>query len=154
MTSGRPTVFAHPRLIPETSMSRRRITLLLAGLTLSLAGCARRSSLSEPQNADRYIITAQELERVHEITLYEAVAKLRPHFLRSRTITAYGKPERVPVHLYVDGDKMDSLDDLRRLTPSAVQEVRFYEPQIANTIFMGGNNAGGVVAVTLKSTGT
>jgi len=134
-------------------MLRRSLTLLLAGLTLS-AGCARRSAVPEPQNADRYIITAQELEKVHEITLYEAVAKLRPHFLHSRTVTAYGKPERVPVHLYVDGDRMDSIDDLRRLSPASVQEVRFYEPQLANTIFMGGNNAGGVVAVTLKSTGS
>lgn len=135
-------------------MWHRRILLLLAGLSISTAGCARRLPPADALPPDRYIITSQELEKAHELTLYEAVARLRPHFLRSRTISAYGKPETVPVHLYVDGDKMDSIDDLRRLTPASVQEVRFYEPQIANTIFMGGNNAGGVVAVILKSTGT
>ena len=47
-------------------------------------------------------------------------------------------------------EKMDSVDDLRRLFPSDVQEVRFYEPQLANTHFARYNNAGGAIAVVLK----
>jgi hypothetical protein len=130
-------------------MWSRRVTFLLA-LILS-TGCGQRSGSPEPKTVDRYVITAQELEKAPELTLYDAIARLRPHFLKSRTITAYGRPETVPVHLYVDGDKMDSLDDLRRLSPANVQEVRFYEPQKANTVFAGANNAGGAIAVILKS---
>jgi hypothetical protein len=52
--------------------------------------------------------------------------------------------------LYVDGDAMDSIDDLRRLSPAEVMEVRFYEPQLANTYFARRNNAGGAIAVTLR----
>ena len=128
----------------------RRVPFLLALLGTVITACAPHSA-PEPKNGDRYVITENELEKAPELTLYEAVARLRPHFLRSRTITAYGKPAPVPVHLYVDGDKMDSIDDLRRLSPKMVQEVRFYEPQTANTIFAGANNAGGAIAVILKS---
>ena len=131
-------------------MWSRRVSYFLAVLGIVTSGCARHSSSPEPRSGDRYVITAEELEKAKELTLYDAVARLRPHFLRSRTVTAYGKPESVPVHLYVDGDKMDSLDDLRRLSPANVQEVRFYEPQLANTIFAGANNAGGAIAVILK----
>jgi hypothetical protein len=132
-------------------MWSRRVLTLVPALAIAAAACTPPSGSPEPRNGDRYVITAAELEKAPELTLYEAVARLRPHFLRSRTISAYGRPETVPVHLYVDGDKMDSLDDLRRLSPGAVQEVRFYEPQKANTVFAGANNAGGAIAVILKS---
>jgi hypothetical protein len=131
-------------------MWSRRATFLLAFSGIVSTGCGHRTGSAEPTPVDRYVITAQELERAPELTLYDAIARLRPHFLRSRTIMASGKPESVPVHLYVDGDKMDSIDDLRRLSPTNVQEVRFYEPQKANTIFAGANNAGGAIAVILK----
>jgi len=128
----------------------RRVPVLLALLGTVTTACAPHSA-PEPRNGDRYVITEQELETAREVTLYDAIARLRPHFLRSRTISAYGRPETVPVHLYVDGDKMESLDDLRRFSPGSVHEVRFYEPQNANTIFAGANNAGGAIAVILKS---
>ena len=131
-------------------MWSRRVTLLLAFTGIISTACGQRPGAPEPKNVDRYLITEQELGKATELTLYDAIARLRPHMLKSRTNVAYGKPESVPVHLYVDGDKMDSLDDLRRLSPGSVQEVRFYEPQKANTVFAGANNAGGAIAVILK----
>ena len=131
-------------------MRDRRVTFLLALFGAASLGCTPHSA-PEPRDGDRYVITTNELQQAPELTLYDAVARLRPHFLRSRTITAYGKPAPVPVRLYVDGDKMDSVDELRRLSPKNVQEVRFYEPQLANTIFAGSDNAGGAIAVILKS---
>jgi hypothetical protein len=128
---------------------RRWRLLLPATFGILLIGCVHRGATS-PERGDRYVITAAELERVPEFNLYDVVARLRPHFLRSRTIVADGRPAITPVHLYVDGELMDSIDDLRRVPPSHVREVRFYEPQIANTRFAGSNNAGGVVAVLLK----
>lgn len=132
-------------------MWTRRISLFVAAIGIvATAGCVRRGA-TPPPTPERYLISTAELENAKELTLYEAIVRLRPHFLRSRTEHAYGRPASVPVHLYVDGDKMDSLDDLRRLNPANVLEVRFYEPQIANTVFAGANNAGGVIAVILKT---
>lgn len=123
--------------------------LSLALLGCTLLGCVRPGAVAPP-NGGRYLITEAELVDATDLTLYEAVRRLRPHFLRSRTATVEGRSLVYPVMLYVDGEKMDSLDDLRRLSCDVVKEVRFYEPQLANTHFGRYNNAGGAIAVTLK----
>jgi hypothetical protein len=124
--------------------------VVLAGVLSSFVlGCYSRSRAAQPQGG-RYLITQQELNTMSSMTLYEAVAKLRPHFLRNRSSTAFGKNPGRQLMLYVNGEKMDGVDDLRRLWPSDVAEVRFYEPQLANTYFARYNNAGGAIAVTLR----
>lgn len=128
-------------------MSRTVIALALVAVA---GGCVRKGSVPPP-NGGHDVITAEELELVHDGSLYDAVRRLRPNFLKSRTITAYGRAESVPLMLYVDGEKMDSVDDLRRFTTAEVFEVRFYEPQLANARFGRYNNAGGAIAVMLKS---
>lgn len=129
-------------------MGDRRVLFALALCGAVISGCAR----PDPPRAlstEHYVITEAELQRVSDLTLYDAVRTLRPHFLRSRAVTAHGRPG-YPLMLYVDGDKMESIDHLRSLWPAAVAEVRFYEPQLANTRFGMYNNAGGAVAVILK----
>lgn len=120
----------------------------LVVLGIALVACVRAGSVA-PQNGGHYMIDAAELEQVADLTLYDAVHRLRPHFLRSRAQTAQGRAH-YPLNLYVDGDRMDSLDDLRRLSAADALEVRFYEPQLANAHFGRFNNAGGAIAVTLK----
>ena len=129
-------------------MRIRHLGLLLA-LGTSMAACFH---VSRPpvQSGGHDLITQQELERYSDLTLYDAVSKLRPHFLRNRSVSAHGKAATRQLMLYVNGEKMDSVDDLRRLYPSDVQEVRFFEPQLANTYFARYNNAGGAIAVTLR----
>ncbi len=121
------------------------IVLLVIG-----AGCVRPGAPPRVPRAHD-VISVEELDRVRENNLLDAVARLRPHFLRSRAITAYGRPATAPLMLYVDGEKMDGVDFLRRLSPGEVLEVRFYEPQVANTRFARYNNAGGAIAVILKT---
>lgn len=127
-----------------------RLVFTCALLGVSLAGCYR---LRAPADVGgRYLITQEELERYKDRTLYDAVSKLRPHFLKNRSVTAYGKGATHQMQLYVNGEKMDGIDDMRRLWPSDVAEVRFYEPQLANAYFARYNNAGGAIAVKLRWT--
>lgn len=126
---------------------RHGVSVLLLGMTIS--GCYQPRRNVVP-NGGRFVITQQELDKVSDLTLYEAVAKLRPHFLRNRSSTAYGKAPTRQLMLYVNGERMESVDDMRRMWPSDVEEVRFYEPQLANTYFARYNNAGGAIAVTLR----
>lgn len=131
-----------------------RFSRILLGGTLVgglLTACVHQGAVA-PVTGGHDLITADELEAAGANTLYEAVAKLRPHFLKSRTVTAYGRPATSPLMLYVDGEKMESIDDLRHLPLLEVKEVRFYEPQIANQRFARYNNAGGAIAVLLKQT--
>jgi hypothetical protein len=129
-----------------------RIKGLILGCALvggSALGCVRHGAPT-PVRGGHDVITVEELAHVREISLYDAVRRLRPHMLRSRAVTAAGKAPSAPLMLYVDGDKRDSIDDLRAISPDEVWEVRFYEPQIANTRFARYNNAGGAIAVVLK----
>jgi hypothetical protein len=130
-------------------MRINHIVLALALSSGSIAGCVHQGAVAPP-NGGHDLITAEELARVHDYTLYDAIRRLRPNFLKSRSVTAYGKPASSPLMLYVDGEKMDSIDDLRRISPAEVFEVRFYEPQIANTRFARYDNSGGAIAVILK----
>lgn len=123
--------------------------LLLCALVGIPMGCVRKGA-SAPARGTHDVITRAELDRAPEFNLYEAIYKIRPHFLRNRSTTAHGKNASRPLMLYVNGEKMDSVDDLRRLSPTEVEEVRFYEPQMANLHFARYNNAGGAIAVTLR----
>ena len=125
---------------------------IVGGLLVAIvvSGCISGRGSRPVESGGRYLITQAELDAVAANTMYDAVLKLRPHFLRNRTVTAAGKAATRQLMLYVNGEKMDSVDDLRRLSPSEVMEVRFYEPQIANTYFARYNNAGGAIAVRLR----
>jgi hypothetical protein len=127
---------------------RSVVGLLVAAVMLS--GCFRGRVARPVENGGRYLITQAELDAVAATSMYDAVLKLRPHFLRNRTVVAHGKEANGPLMLYVDGERMESLDDLRRLVPAEVMEVRFYEPAQANTYFARYNNAGGAISVKLR----
>ena len=127
-----------------------RVSRLLVGFALGagLATCGAPKKVGVPPA--RYLITTDELSHSSEIFLYDAIRRVRPNFLQPRGVAAFGAPQTTELSLYVNGERMDSIDDLRRISCTEVLEVRFYEPQLANTKFAGHNNAGGAIAVTLR----
>lgn len=122
------------------------IGLIVVGVT---GGCGHPTRL-QPVMPAHDLIAADELAHSTEIYLYDAIRRLRPAFLKTRGVPAYGAPETTVLTLYVDGQRMDSIDDLRRISCDEVLEVRFYEPHAANAKFAAHNNSGGAIAVTLK----
>ena len=127
-----------------------RTALVLTLAAVGATACTPRAQSASPLAAHDFI-AADELAHSTDLTLYDAIRRLRPNFLKPRGVAAYGAPETTVLTLYVDGQRMDSIDDLRRISCNEVAEVRFYEPQVANTKFAGHNNAGGAIAVTLKA---
>jgi hypothetical protein len=124
------------------------IGLLVVAVMLS--GCFRGRSARPVEPGGHYLITQAELDAVAANSMYDAVLRLRPHFLRNRTVAAHGKDANAPLMLYVNGERMESIDDLRRLVPAEVMEVRFYEPAQANAYFARYNNAGGAISIRLR----
>lgn len=127
-----------------------RTFLVLAAAAAGGAACTHRAQSAQPLAAHDFI-AADELAHSTDLTLYDAIRRLRPNFLKPRGLAAYGAPETTVITVYVDGQRMDSVDDLRRISCDEVAEVRFYEPQVANAKFAGHNNAGGAIAVMLKA---
>lgn len=120
-------------------------------LVAGASACVRPGAGAPQPRRAHDLITAEELDRARENNLFDAVARLRPHMLRNRTSLAYGRDATAPVMVYVDGEKMDGLDFLRRLATTEVQEVRYFEPQVANTRFARYNNAGGAISIVLRT---
>lgn len=114
------------------------------------SGCLGGRGARPVQSGGHYLITQSELDAVAANSMYDAVLKLRPHFFRNRTVAAHGKAARSPLMLYVNGERMESVDDLRHFSPAEVLEVRFYEPQLANAYFARYNNAGGAISIRLR----
>ena len=115
-----------------------------AASTVTAANAARGTT-----GASRYLVTEQELTNAGDRSAYEVLQQVRPSFLRSRDIQTTSNPYPAPVDVFVDGGRTEGLDALKNIRASTVKEMRFYEPQDANTKFGTGHN-GGVIAVTLK----
>lgn len=115
---------------------------LLAASVVLFAGCASAGSTAKSQ---RNVITTAELVQAGDVSVYEALDKLRPQFLRSRSAVG---TNAAPVRVYIGGLQMEGLDHLREIMARAVKEVRYLEPQQANARF-GGNNSSGAIVVTM-----
>lgn len=132
------------------------ITLISA---VVVTGCASGGSSATTANvasaargttgASRYLVTQEELAGVGDRSAYEALQQLRPAFLHSRDTQTSSNPIPAAIDVFVDGGRTEGLDALRNIRASTVKEMRFYEPQDANTKFGTGHN-GGVIAVVLK----
>ena len=140
-------------------MQRTRILITLVSAAVIGAGCAsggKTASTGTSANAtrgtvgaSRYLVTEDELVNVGDRSAYEALQQLRPSFLHSRDTQTSRNPIPAPVDVFVDGGRTEGLEALKGIRASTVKEMRFYEPQDANTKFGTGHN-GGVIAVRLK----
>ena len=140
-------------------MHRTRILITLVSAAVIGSGCAsggKTASTAASANAtrgtasaSRYLVTEEELVSVGDRSAYEALQQLRPSFLHSRDTQTSSHPILVPVDVFVDGGRTEGLEALKGIRASTVKEMRFYEPQDANTKFGTGHN-GGVIAVRLK----
>ena len=139
-------------------MHRTRTIITLISAALLGAGCASGGSTASTAaaatatrgtGASRYLVTQEELVNLGDRTAYEVLQQLRPSFLRSRDQQTSSNPYPAPVDVFVDGGRTEGLDALKNIRASTVKEMRFYEPQDANTKFGTGHN-GGVIAVVLK----
>jgi len=127
--------------------ARTLITFFCAALLT--ASCASSPNAAGGTAGSRYVVTEAELANVGDQSVYDALQQLRPSFLRSRDPQTSSNPVPTPVAVFINGGRTEGLDALRSIRASTVKEMRFYEPQDANTKFGTGHN-GGVIEVTLK----
>src|SRR5258705_5029106 len=110
-----------------------RATLIPIAVALFAAACssatnATGSGATVQQSVGIHdVLTDADLANAKDRTLYDAMQRLRPSFLRSRQVRSPSTPVPEPVHVYIDGSRTEGLEALKLLTPSAVKEVRFYE---------------------------
>ena len=124
----------------------RRTFVLAFALAIS-AGCssATQGSGAGAQSSSK-VLTRQEISTITAQSLYEAIQRLRPEFLRARSTSAPG-PGLYPV-VFVDGIRKGSPDYLRTMNAREVAEVRYLSVQDATTRY-GMDVPAGVLDVKL-----
>jgi len=123
--------------------------LVFAGImATSLLACAAQGAATRGGN--RNLVTAAELETAGDVTLHDALSRVRPTILQPRIGGGTTGVQSVAVSVFYDGlQMMEGLPHLRQISARNIQEVRFLEPQQANARF-GGNHSGGALVVTSK----
>ena len=128
------------------------LVLLLVGACAS--GSAVPASAPGPSSLHRdpSVITQDELmdPAVSELTVYEAILRLRPNFFSTRgtqTIANQGSGESGKVHASIDNAGVVELDQLKRMRASGIIEIRLLSPAAAMQRFGGSSKSGAVITV-------
>lgn len=122
----------------------RRIVLMLAFTTV-LGGCASTGGRSNT-SGNRNVLTLEELVDTNAASIYDAIQRLRPRWLRPRGFTSTGANEGVPV--YRDGVRVGGLSYLHSVQVNAVIEVHYVSASDATTRWGTGNASGAIELIT------
>ena len=125
----------------------RRLLILTAFGIVATTGCASTGAGASAPRTQRNVMTVEELAQAGDVSLYDALERLRPQFLRGRAPLG-STAEAVPVSVYIGDLKMEGVEHLREVMVRAVKQVQYLDAQQANARF-GGNNASGALIVTM-----
>jgi hypothetical protein len=134
-----------------------RVLTVAASITLAV-GCASAGESPASDDAEfisRNLLTAQQIEETRATNAYEAVERLKSHWLRtkgrSQMPSAPGVPqfEENPVLAYLDDQRLGTVDQLRRVEIAAVQYIQYFSPAEASSRW-GFNHGGGVIFVSTR----
>ena len=125
---------------PPTSLRRRAGVSLLLGL---LAGCATTGG---PRPADSDVLTRAEIDESGAETALDAVRRLRPRYLRGRTLVSVTYPQASLPIVYVNGLFRGGLSSLGSILVHDIEEIRYVNPSDATTRW-GTGHPGGVIHV-------
>lgn len=132
----------------EPTMSRSA-TILLAVLVIGLtASCATTTQQGSARRSDRNVLTAEDFQQQSERNLYDAIARMRPNWLRPQGVNLVSSGA-TPVVVYLNNVRMGGVSVLADLPLDEVERVRFVDGTDAATRY-GLNTDGGVIEVTTK----
>ena len=120
--------------------------IVLLFIACALSACA--SSGARPSRSSD-VITAEEIERASVSNAYDAVARLRPAFLRGRGQSSIQNPGSDLPIVYVNGLRTGTIDNLRNIPAQDVQQIRFISATDATTRY-GTGHTGGIIEVTTR----
>lgn len=120
-----------------------RFTVVLAlALAAGVAGCASSGGgSSRPAGSSSTRIVQAELAQLSEMNARQAIERLRPRWMQSRSGDT--------VVLYVDGARRSSVQDLETMRISDIEQMEYMSAGDATTRY-GTGHAGGAILVRTK----
>lgn len=114
-------------------------------LVILVSGCASAGSQSGGGGMDRPITQEEILETEYD-NAYDVVRALRPRWLRPRGGASIEL--ETDVQVYVNGVRRGGTEELRELTATGIQQIRYYDAGEA-TMRFGTGHGSGVIEVIL-----
>jgi len=120
----------------------RRTTVLALALAVGLAGCASSGGggSNRPAGSTTTRIVRAELLPLGQMSAYQAIERLRPRWLQSRSGDV--------VRLYVDGSRRSSPRDLESISIMDLEQMEFMSGSDATTRYGTGHGAGAILVTT------
>lgn len=104
-----------------------------AVMILALTACATATSGTPVASKDPNVITRDEIAKSMESNAFEAVARLRPLFLKSRGRTSINAQGDMHATVFVDGQRYGDVSALRNISTNQIQEIRYLNGPDATT---------------------
>jgi hypothetical protein len=127
------------------SLPARSLFVATVALTLGLAGCAAGGGSGgdgAPRGSTNRIIR-EELVGLQQLDAFQAIQRLRPNWLRTRSGT--------PPQIMVDGTRQaGGLDVLRSYRAVDIEEMRYVNSSDATTRFGTGFDGGAILLTTRR----
>ena len=110
------------------------------------------SAAGATQSRNPDVITADELEdpSIASGDALQAVQRLRPRFLMTHGTVSGNNANAGSVHVSLDGGTLMTVENLSRIRPSSIREIRFLNTADAAQRFGTAANSGGVILVKSK----
>lgn len=142
-------VRARPDSSSNGALFRAFVGALACAFALGLGACASAgsgaASSGERSGGRGDVITSEQLDGVGRISVYDAVRRLRPAWLRNRGYDSF--QQTVAVRVYLDGQSYGLVDDLRNMQTTNVATIRWLDGMAATQRF-GLDHGAGVIMVT------
>ena len=133
--------------------------ILLVVALAGVAACASRGADGANRSVtSRQLLTKEQLEATYATNAYDAVQRLRSQWLQLRGSTQMPtqpggmQTQQNPVLVYLDGQRMGTVDHLRAIEIAAVEYIRYFPPAEASARW-GFNHGGGVIFVSTRPGG-
>ena len=129
--------------------------MLLLAVSLAAACASGGSERTDGQVTSRNILTRDQIESTRSVNAFDAVQKLRSNWMRLRgstqmPATAGGTQfSENQVLVYLDNQRLGTIDALRQIEIAAVQYIQFFPPAEASARW-GFNHGGGVIYVSTR----
>jgi hypothetical protein len=128
----------------------RPFRLLPLLLLFALIGCASTPAGDEARprrQAD--LISSEEIQGARFNNAYDLVQALRPNWIRGRGAQSINDPTAgVPV-VYMDGSRLGAPDQLRQISPTDIESIRFLNATEAQARY-GLGHTGGAIVIAMR----
>lgn len=128
----------------------RRVSFIVTGtLLVACASASTPTTRSAYSRFGREVLTAAEIVGARVTDVYQAVAQLRPEFLRRRPGTMSVSPfADVQIAVYVDDMPYGRAESLKQIPLDRVRMIRHISTTEANLKYGGSHPAGAILVTT------